>query len=114
MYEHSNCLILHEPLSDFLFLQLRRIRATANHSREVPVVHMGRSVDEFFENIEKTSDAGRTLPTWHGELYLEVGPSSMLMLANSVFDAVVLCSVPSRHIYVAWYVFLRFNVYVAP
>ena len=55
-----------------LSFQLRRIRAVANQSRELPVVDMGHSVDEFFLDLEKTSQEGRKLPAWHGELYLEV------------------------------------------
>ncbi|KAG8887766.1 Glycoside hydrolase, 38 vacuolar alpha mannosidase [Tulasnella sp. 332] len=58
------------PLNKMLE-NLRRIRATANENRELPIVHMGNSVDEFFEDIHQTTDEGKTLPTWHGELYLE-------------------------------------------
>ncbi|KAI9508062.1 glycosyl hydrolases family 38 N-terminal domain-containing protein [Russula earlei] len=50
---------------------LRRLRGTANTSRELPVVHIGRSVDDFFDHLKTTSDGGRKLPNWHGELYLE-------------------------------------------
>jgi len=32
---------------------------------------MGNSVDEFFEDFERDSKHGKTLPNWHGELYLE-------------------------------------------
>ncbi|KAK7035350.1 Glycoside hydrolase, 38 vacuolar alpha mannosidase [Paramarasmius palmivorus] len=58
------------PLAKMLE-NLRRIRATNNHHRELPPINMGRSVDEFFEHLEKRSDAGKKLPNWHGELYLE-------------------------------------------
>ena len=44
--------------------QLRRLRGTANTSRELPVVHMGRSVNEFFDHLKTSSDAGRKLPNW--------------------------------------------------
>ncbi|KAH7882020.1 glycoside hydrolase family 38 protein [Phlebopus sp. FC_14] len=50
---------------------LRRIRAVTNHHRELPPVSMGRSVEEFFEDIEKDSKGGKALPVWRGELYLE-------------------------------------------
>jgi alpha-mannosidase len=33
---------------------------------------MGTSVEDFFEDLEKTTNLGRKLPSWHGELYLEV------------------------------------------
>lgn len=58
------------PLAKMLE-SLRRLRGVANTSRELPVVHMGRSVDEFYDHVKTTSDAGRKLPNWHGELYLE-------------------------------------------
>ncbi|KAI0248419.1 glycoside hydrolase family 38 protein [Lactifluus subvellereus] len=58
------------PLAKMLE-NLRRLRGTANTSRELPVVHMGPSVDEFFDHLKTSSDAGRKLPNWRGELYLE-------------------------------------------
>ncbi|ESK96763.1 glycoside hydrolase family 38 protein [Moniliophthora roreri MCA 2997] len=50
---------------------LRRIRAANNNHRELPPINMGRSVDQFFEHLEKKSEQGKKLPNWHGELYLE-------------------------------------------
>ncbi|OJA11450.1 hypothetical protein AZE42_08844 [Rhizopogon vesiculosus] len=50
---------------------LRRVRAASNEHRELPSVSMGSSVEEFFEDIEKESKEGTTLPVWKGELYLE-------------------------------------------
>ncbi|KAF8309652.1 glycoside hydrolase family 38 protein [Clavulina sp. PMI_390] len=52
---------------------LRRIRAVANSSidTEIPVVHMGTSVEDFYDDIHKQTNHGATLPAWHGELYLE-------------------------------------------
>ncbi|KAI9449033.1 glycosyl hydrolases family 38 N-terminal domain-containing protein [Lactarius psammicola] len=58
------------PLAKMLE-SLRRLRGTANTSRELPVVHMGPSVDEFYDHLKTSSDAGRNLPNWRGELYLE-------------------------------------------
>ncbi|KAG8909592.1 Glycoside hydrolase, 38 vacuolar alpha mannosidase, partial [Tulasnella sp. 417] len=58
------------PLNKMLE-NLRRIRATANEHRELPVVSMGESVDEFYDDIHKQTDEGKTLPVWRGELYLE-------------------------------------------
>ena len=40
------------------------MRAAGNNSREIPVVNMGHSVDEFFEVLAKKSDAGAKLPNW--------------------------------------------------
>ncbi|KAM0747907.1 alpha-mannosidase [Meredithblackwellia eburnea MCA 4105] len=51
---------------------LRRCRAVANHSGELPKVTMGQSVDLFYEDILKKTENGKTLPTWNGELYLEL------------------------------------------
>ncbi|KAI0249689.1 hypothetical protein BJV78DRAFT_1155641 [Lactifluus subvellereus] len=50
----------------------RRLRGTADTSRELPVVHMDRSIDEFFDHLKTSSDAVRKLPNWRRELYLEV------------------------------------------
>ncbi|THH05654.1 hypothetical protein EW145_g4638 [Phellinidium pouzarii] len=58
------------PLNKMLE-NLRRIRAVADESRELPVVDMGHSVDDFFHDVEETSAGGTKLPAWHGELYLE-------------------------------------------
>ncbi|EPQ55548.1 glycoside hydrolase family 38 protein [Gloeophyllum trabeum ATCC 11539] len=58
------------PLSKMLD-NLRRIRATTNNHRELPPVVMGRSVEDFFDDVAERSNQGKTLPNWHGELYLE-------------------------------------------
>ncbi|KIJ61767.1 glycoside hydrolase family 38 protein [Hydnomerulius pinastri MD-312] len=50
---------------------LRRIRAVTNTHRELPAVSMGSTVEQFFDDIEKDSKEGKTLPVWRGELYLE-------------------------------------------
>ncbi|KAI6019052.1 glycoside hydrolase family 38 protein [Pisolithus microcarpus] len=50
---------------------LRRIRAVTNNHRELPPVSMGGTVEQFFEDIERDSKGGRSLPVWRGELYLE-------------------------------------------
>ncbi|KAJ6546194.1 glycoside hydrolase family 38 protein [Mycena vulgaris] len=50
---------------------LRRMRAVTNTHRELPPVTMGRSVDEFFDYLAESTDAGAALPNWKGELYLE-------------------------------------------
>ena len=44
--------------------QPRRLRGTANTSRVLPVVRVGRSVDEFYDRLKTTSDAGHKLPNW--------------------------------------------------
>jgi alpha-mannosidase len=47
---------------------LRRARAVANVSHEIPKVSVGRSVLDFFEQIEEETDHGKKLNTWTGEL----------------------------------------------
>ncbi|KAG6847892.1 hypothetical protein H0H93_005147, partial [Arthromyces matolae] len=49
------------PLAKMLE-NLRRIRAVTNNHRELPPVSMGRSVDEFFEELSDASKGGKTLP----------------------------------------------------
>jgi len=50
---------------------LRRIRAAADTHRELPKVDYGHSVEDFFATILKTTNDGKDLVTWSGELYLE-------------------------------------------
>ncbi|CEL56677.1 hypothetical protein RSOLAG1IB_08003 [Rhizoctonia solani AG-1 IB] len=54
-----------------LYDHLRRVRAAGNNSRELPLVNMGHTTEEFFDRLEKDSGYGSALPNWHGELYLE-------------------------------------------
>lgn len=55
---------------------LRRCRAIANDTvgggGEIPKVHMGATVEQFYEDVLKKSEKGERLPTWTGELYLEL------------------------------------------
>ncbi|KAI0319402.1 glycoside hydrolase family 38 protein [Amylostereum chailletii] len=57
------------PLAKMLE-NLRRIRGTANESRELPPVIMGRSVDEFFEDVKDKSNGGDALPNWYAFAWL--------------------------------------------
>lgn len=45
---------------------LRRCRAVAEKSGELPKVTCGQSVELFFEDILKNSDEGKDLPNWNG------------------------------------------------
>jgi alpha-mannosidase len=49
--------------------RLRRCRGVADTVGLLPKVHLGKSVDEFFDGLEKKADS---LVTWHGELYFEL------------------------------------------
>ncbi|GAA6052494.1 hypothetical protein JCM3770_003794 [Rhodotorula araucariae] len=55
---------------------LRRCRAVSNDANqgggELPKVHMGATVEQFYEDLLRKSDGGKRLPTWTGELYLEL------------------------------------------
>ncbi|GAA6008699.1 hypothetical protein JCM10207_001690 [Rhodosporidiobolus poonsookiae] len=59
-----------------MFENLRRCATisgnTAAGGGELPKVHMGASVDEFYEDIVKKTDGGKMLPVWVNELYLEL------------------------------------------
>ena len=74
------------------------MRAAADESRELPVVDMGHSVDEFYHDLEKKTKAGKTLPVWRGELYLEV---SGYHLSDEEF-MLTLHTVPSWHVHFSW------------
>jgi alpha-mannosidase len=63
MLENVSVKADHE-LFDTQILQLRRIRAASNNSRELPIVHMGHSVDDFFNNVNRTTNGGKALPVW--------------------------------------------------
>ncbi|BGP14223.1 hypothetical protein JCM10213_005885 [Rhodosporidiobolus nylandii] len=55
---------------------LRRCRAISENvtqgGGELPKVQMGNSVDDFYEDLLRKTEGGKTLPTWTGELYLEL------------------------------------------
>lgn len=51
--------------------KLRRCRGVANTTASIPSVHVGKTVEDFYDDVLEKSDQGRTLPTWCGELYLE-------------------------------------------
>jgi alpha-mannosidase len=56
--------------------RLRRARAVGVENdpkgAEVPMVRVGRGMGEFFEDVRKRTGNGEKLPTWWGELYLEI------------------------------------------
>lgn len=51
--------------------KLRRCRGLANTTGAIPTVHVGNTVDDFYEHILDNSNQGEDLPTWAGEIYLE-------------------------------------------
>ncbi|TKA51106.1 hypothetical protein B0A53_05892 [Rhodotorula sp. CCFEE 5036] len=63
------------PLAPMLE-NLRRCRAVANNTKigggEIPKVHMGATVEQFYDDLLKQTDKGEKLPVWVSELYLEL------------------------------------------
>jgi alpha-mannosidase len=51
-------------------LQLERLSSVAIKNGEVPAFKIGKPAD-FFDRLLVISQAGQTLPSWRGELYLE-------------------------------------------
>lgn len=58
------------PLPEMLD-RLRRCRGVSNTVGELPTVHLGSSVDSFFDNLLKSTEEGKKLVSWVGELYFE-------------------------------------------
>lgn len=51
--------------------KLRRCRGLANTTGAIPLVHLGNTVEEYFDDVLERLDHGTALPTWTGEIYLE-------------------------------------------
>ncbi|KAK6200173.1 glycoside hydrolase [Scheffersomyces amazonensis] len=52
--------------------KLRRCRGLSNTAGGLmPTVHLGNTVDDFYEEVLAKSNNGADLPTWVGEMYLE-------------------------------------------
>nr|KAK5444982.1 Glycoside hydrolase, 38 vacuolar alpha mannosidase [Exophiala xenobiotica] len=58
------------PLAGMLE-RLKRFQSLSDTIGAVPRVAIVDTVDEFFEGIQKRTQGGKELVTWHGELYLE-------------------------------------------
>jgi alpha-mannosidase len=58
------------PLAGMLE-RAKRFEALSDTIGGVPRMSITNSVDKFFEGIEKRTENGKRLVTWHGELYLE-------------------------------------------
>lgn len=52
--------------------KLRRLRGMSDTTGLLPRVHMGDSVDDFFDRLEGRVSEGLDLVTWYGELYFEL------------------------------------------
>lgn len=51
--------------------RLRRFRGISDTVGLLPRVHMGDSVDDFYDALERKMSSGIELSTWYGELYFE-------------------------------------------
>jgi alpha-mannosidase len=60
----------HIRIRDWTDEQLERL-SSLGHAPEVPKIKMGSPID-FFDDLCRKTDGGRRLPTWKGELYLEL------------------------------------------
>ena len=60
--------------------KLRRARGISDNVGLLPRVHLGKSVDDFFDNLEAKADK---LVTWYGELYFELHRGTYTTQANN-------------------------------
>ncbi|KAI0842089.1 glycoside hydrolase family 38 protein [Hypoxylon sp. FL0890] len=60
--------------------KLRRCRGISDQIGRLPRVHLGNSVDDFFDKLE---EKGSTLVTWYGELYFELHRGTYTTQANN-------------------------------
>jgi alpha-mannosidase len=60
--------------------KLRRCRGIADQIGMLPRVHMGNSVDDFFDKLEPKADS---FVTWYGELYFELHRGTYTTQANN-------------------------------
>ncbi|KAI1383210.1 glycoside hydrolase family 38 protein [Hypoxylon trugodes] len=60
--------------------KLRRCRGISDQIGRLPRVHLGNSVDDFFDKLE---EKGNSLVTWYGELYFELHRGTYTTQANN-------------------------------
>jgi alpha-mannosidase len=63
--------------------KLRRCRGMSDQVGLLPRVHMGQSVEDFFDSLEKKVANGTDLVTWYGELYFELHRGTYTTQANN-------------------------------
>lgn len=63
--------------------RLRRARGLADTAGYVPQVHLGGTVDKYFDKVEKDTENGKALSTWMGELYFEFHRGTYTTEANT-------------------------------
>ncbi|KAI2614553.1 glycoside hydrolase family 38 protein [Hypoxylon fragiforme] len=60
--------------------KLRRCRGISDQIGRLPRVHLGNSVDDFFDKLQ---EKGESLVTWYGELYFELHRGTYTTQANN-------------------------------
>ncbi|KAI6093804.1 glycoside hydrolase family 38 protein [Hypoxylon rubiginosum] len=60
--------------------KLRRCRGISDQVGLLPRVHLGNTVDDFFDKLQENAD---TLVTWYGELYFELHRGTYTTQANN-------------------------------
>lgn len=60
--------------------KLRRCRGISDQIGRLPRIHMGNTVDDFFDKLQEKADS---LVTWYGELYFELHRGTYTTQANN-------------------------------
>jgi len=63
--------------------KLRRCRGISDKVGLLPRVHMGDSVEDFYDRLEARIEKGLDLVTWYGELYFELHRGTYTTQANN-------------------------------
>lgn len=63
--------------------KLRRCRGLSDEVGMLPRVHMGASVEDFFDRLEEKASKGTDFVTWYGELYFELHRGTYTTQANN-------------------------------
>jgi len=63
--------------------KLRRCRGMSDTVGLLPRVHMGDSVEDFFDRLEEKVSEGLDFVTWYGELYFELHRGTYTTQANN-------------------------------
>ncbi|RKF60763.1 Alpha-mannosidase [Erysiphe neolycopersici] len=63
--------------------KLRRCRGMSDTIGILPRVHMGNTVEDFFDQLEQKIEDGLELVTWYGELYFELHRGTYTTQANN-------------------------------
>lgn len=68
--------------TDEMLEKMRRCRGISDTQGLLPTVHVGNTIDDFYDDILERSNGGRSLPSWTGEIYLEFHRGTYTTQAN--------------------------------